>query len=116
MLGLVYPLTYDSKGSIETTDDYPQLVRQSLISCLQTLVEERVMNPEYGLNEYEFTSANNLPNILADFRQTINEAVLPDFPDVAFDLRGRLGDDGCLRVRIQYQVGDEPPDTVELTV
>lgn len=104
-----YPLTIQN-GSLALTSDYPERVRQAIISSLQTEVFERVYEPDYGISDHIFTAVDSLTEVLGSLRDTVSLG-LRDYPDVTFSLRGAIADDGSLAVQVSYQCPDEPPAT-----
>ena len=114
MQGFVYPLEV-SKGSLRLTSDYPTLVKDAIVSSLNTELEERVFRPDYGLDPQEFQAVDNLVTILATCRQAIALG-LEDYPDVDFDLRGRIDDSGMVVVWVVYSVADSVSGNVEVAL
>lgn len=112
MQGIVYPLEV-SKGSLKLTSDYPTLVKNAILSSLNTELEERVFRPIYGLDPQEFQTVDNLVTILATCRQAIALG-LEDYPDVDFDLRGRIDDSGMVVVVVAYSVADSIDGKLEV--
>lgn len=114
MRGFVYPLAING-GTLEVTDHYPTIVKNAIKSGLLTQTEERVMRPEYGLNAQEFQSIQNMSDILAEVRSAIAIA-LEGFSDVSFELRAAINEDGRLDIVVVYQVNEEAPERVEITI
>lgn len=112
--GFVYPFeTY--QGSLKLTSDYPTLVKNAILSSLNTELEERVFRPTYGLDPQEFQAVDNLATVLSTCRQAIALG-LEDYPDVDFDLRGRVDDSGVVEVVVAYSVADSISGSVEVAV
>ena len=105
MLSIVYPLTLQD-GRLVTTSDYAAIVAQSIRSALKTVVEERVMNPLYGLEPLAFNT-EKVPEILASIRATLDLAMATDFPDVHYELYGQPDDTGVLAVLVNYHIAGE---------
>lgn len=102
MASVGYPLSV-SYGSLELTDDYPTIVKQAILSALQTELEERSYVPEYGLPRSEFESVSSIVSMMAICRQAISEG-LEGYSGVTYDLRGSIGDSGLLTLLVSYQV------------
>lgn len=105
MSSLKYPLAI-SDGSVTLTDNYALIVQGAIMSALVTELEERAYRPDYGLPRLEFESVSNLTEIMSICRQTIAEGLV-NYPDVSYELRAALTDDGLLDLSILYEIGDE---------
>lgn len=112
--GFIYPFEV-YQGSIKLTSDYPTLVKNAILSSLNTELEERVFRPTYGLDPQEFQAVDNLATVLTTCRQAIALG-LEDYPDVEFDLRGRVDDSGMVEILVVYNVADSISDSVEVVV
>lgn len=51
---LSHPFRPDARGTLATTDDSQEIVRQSILSILSTRVGERVMLCDYGIPDFAF--------------------------------------------------------------
>ena len=111
MQGFVYPLEV-FRGSLKLTSDYPTLVKNAILSSLNTELEERVFRPTYGL---EFQAVDNLTAIFATIRQAIAEG-LENYPEVSFDLKGRIDDSGMVEVVVGYITPDGLSGSVEVAI
>lgn len=111
--GFNYPLSFDAYGSILLVSDYPERVKQAMLSALLTRLEERVWFPEYGLNDREFRAAYPLPQQLRIIRECLDLA-LAGFPDVSYLLRGAILEGGKVYVEVLYQVAEEEEKSLGL--
>ena len=102
MSSVVYPLQV-VKGSIAITSDYTAIVSQVIKASVMTKLEERVYQPQYGVDERLFSTTEVMPQILADVRRSIDEGLVY-FPGVAFELIGSIGDTGILSLEVVYTV------------
>ena len=114
MQGFVYPLEV-FRGSLKLTSDYPTLVKNAILSSLNTELEERVFRPTYGLDPQEFQAVDNLTAIFATIRQAIAEG-LENYPEVSFDLKGRIDDSGMVEVVVGYITPDGLSGSVEVAI
>lgn len=113
MSSLSYPL-YITYGSLTLTEDYLSIVRSAILSALQTELEERAYHPDYGLPRVEFESVGSLTEIMAICRQAIAEG-LEGYPEVTYELRARINDDGLMELLVAYVV-DETSDSLEVLI
>jgi hypothetical protein len=111
ILGIDYPLTYTDSGSLAIADTYPRLVRNAILTTLQTLKGEQVWRYEFGIDDHELKSINYLPDTLASIRQAM-ELTLKDYPETSVDLSASIEDTGVLRLYVAYQVSDSEPKTL----
>lgn len=114
MKGLQYPLKL-SGGNLETTVTYADLVRNAIYSGLQTKLEERVMRPEYGLDPQEFQTVNSVILVLGVVRKTISDA-LSGYPEVTFEAKASMAEDGLMDILVIYICPDEEPRTLEIRI
>lgn len=112
MQGLIYPLRL-SGGNLETTKNYADLVRNAIYSGLQTKLDERVFRPTYGLDPQEFQIVHSVVIVLGIVRQTIVDA-LEGYPDVTFEAKAAIADDGLMDILVIYICPDEAPRTLEI--
>lgn len=114
MTGLSYPLSV-ANGSLSLTKDYPSLVKEAILSCIWTKQEERVMRPEYGREDSEFISVNNLVDILSSLRQSV-QLGLEGYPDASFELLGGIDDNGLVEIQVIYQCSDGLERSIKVTI
>lgn len=109
---LKYPIAA-ANGSLVLTTDYPGRVKEAVISGLMTIVDERVMRPDFG-RSYEPFDAYRLPDLLRDCRGAVTRS-LADYPEVSFRLTA-TPDDGAVLVTCYYQAPDLDPGEVSTTI
>lgn len=114
MASLRYPLMAD-KGKLVTTEDFPRITGDRIKSAVLTYWEERVYQPDHGIQDPSFKSINDLPSVLADVRRSVSQ-VLETTPEVTFDVLGSITDDGQLYLYIPYVYPDTPEIQVEVTL
>ncbi len=112
--GLSYPLSLNG-GNLAIDSEYPKLVRNAIFSGLLTQEEERVMRPEYGLEPPEFKTVTDVVANLQAIKSKLAIA-LEGYPDVDFELRGAINEDGRMDVIVIYQVSDETPTSLSVTL
>lgn len=111
ILGLDYPLSFSEGGSLAIADTYPRVIRNAILTTLQTLKGEQVWRYQFGIDNHELKSINYLPDTLASIRQAI-ELTLKDYPETKVDLSASISDNGILRLYVAYQVSDVEPATL----
>ena len=112
--GFQYPLEL-SGGNLKVQQDYPQLVRNAILSGLYTQEEERVLRPNYGLNDAVFRSISDTVAMLQSIREKI-ELALETYTGVTFELMGSINDSGLLDVVVVYITPNEAPVTLKATI
>lgn len=103
--GLTYPLQTNGDGGLKTSIDY-DLVREHILSVLETRPYERVMNATYGLTDQVFEVIS--PDLI---NSQISKAILDEVEEVT-DLKviGNYSnaDDGIYEVKIKYSTNGVP--------
>lgn len=100
-----YPLSFKD-GNLKMS--YGSDVRRQNIVCLiETLINERIMNPQYGSELYLFDVIDNLS--LVNFR--IKDAVVRYVPDIDVEVRSRISQAGELLVTITWAFLEETTNT-----
>jgi len=103
-------------GRVLYTGDYPNIIKQNIISAIITYQDERVYRPEYGIDDPVFTAVDTVPGVLGLVKNAIAGALEETFPEVTYTVLGSVNDDGKLDIVVNYRVGDSDPDQVEITV
>ncbi len=104
MTTFTYPIQL-TNGSIALTSDYSRVVPEVIAHILQTKVEERVLNPDFGVSEYTFENAYDLPRMLRSLESSL-AAGLAEYPGITFNLVASLDDSGQVPVTCYYQVDE----------
>lgn len=107
--GLTYPLEVNSNGSLKLSTDL-DLVRQHILSVLETRPYERVLNSSYGLSDLVFETIN--PEFI---NSRIGKAILTQVEEVEdLEINGNHdgGDEGLYSVTILYSVDGIPQSPI----
>lgn len=110
--GIMYPLTV-SNGGLATSVDY-DLVRQHVLSVIQTRWYERVMRASYGTDDYIFQVIN--PALINSQLQIAVEQNVPEVDDVRVNGSWLQGDNGLYDVAISYYVNGAPQPPLSFTL
>lgn len=102
--GFSYPLQIEN-GSLRTSIDF-ELVREHILSVLETRPYERVMNSDYGLSDLVFEVLN--PELI---NSKIYRAIIEQVDEIS-ELRvtgnHSGGEEGVYAVSIRYKVNGIP--------
>ena len=107
---LTYPLCIRD-GRLEVSRD-TDVVKDQILSALETRFFERVMQPRYGTPDLVFESHSGVGVVAERTRQTLAQLI----PQADFDVSGELADSGVYTLRIQYWVARQLQPTLTLTV
>lgn len=112
--GLTYPLEVDINGQLKTSTDY-NLVREHILSVLDTRPYERALRADYGLPDLIFEVINP---ILINSR--ISKAILDEvteLSDLEVDGEWRnTGEEGIYQVKITYFVNGIPQPPISFAL
>ena len=108
--GISYPLQFDTNGRLALSYG-PQSVKESLLSIMQTVLGERMMQPDYGIGA-AFEPINNariteqVKQVIADHEPRI------DPNSLRIQVTGSESQ-GEARVEVYYELtGDATPQTL----
>jgi hypothetical protein len=109
--GFTYPLTLVN-GGLGLSSDF-ELIRQQIMSVLETRPYERIMRPNYGTPDLVFDVAADVALIVERTRIALETQI----PDVAFAIAGNIADDGVCNLSIGWSLNDiaQPPIQYRLT-
>lgn len=115
MSTLRYPLKVH-QGTLMLTDDYPTVVADAIVSCIQTWQGERVWVPGYGRDVDILRTVSNIPDVLGQLRASLDTG-LTEYQDVSYSLASSLPDgSGQLTVYVEYSVPGYDPAVVQVSL
>ena len=110
--GLTYPLTL-SNGSLSVSADI-DLVRQHVLSVVETRWYERVMRANYGTDDFIFQVLK--PSVInSQFQQAIEQDV-PELSGVTVVGDWTRSDGGLYRIIITYYINGVPQPQLSFTL
>lgn len=107
---LTFPLCVKD-GRLEVSKD-ADVVRDQILSALETRFFERVMQPRYGTPDLVFESHSGVGVVAERTRQTLAQLI----PQANFEVSGELADSGVYTLRIQYWIAQQLQPTLTLTL
>ncbi|NDC40618.1 MAG: hypothetical protein EBZ77_03565 [Chitinophagia bacterium] len=109
---LAYPLKIVDGGLATATDT--DVVRDSILSVLETRPFERIMRPQYGTSNLAFEAHPN-PSVVAE---RIRQALELQITDATFEVLGQVNEDGSYLVTITWstQAIEQPPIQYRLVI
>jgi hypothetical protein len=112
--GLTYPLTL-SNGGLATSDDF-DLVRQHVLSVVETRWYERVMRADYGTEDFIFEVLK--PALINSQFQASIERDVTEVEAVTVNGDWTTADSGLYRIIITYYVNGvlQPPLSFTLSI
>lgn len=105
--GIAYRLQVQD-GRLVTHEDFA-LIRDHIISVLETEPYERVMRPLYGTPDFLFRGVSDI-NLIA---QWVRQCLEREIPDVLFAVQGRIADDGFGILAVKWAVDGIPQAPIE---
>lgn len=113
--GLSYPLELDGRGGLKTVEDV-DLVKQQILSVLETLPFERVMRQDYGTPDQILNAMNPILTNLQVKRAL--EMNVPNATSIRVEGDISKADDGVYNLRIYWTHSNtgaiQPPINVQL--
>jgi hypothetical protein len=100
--GIAYRLQIKD-GQLVTHEDF-ELIRDHIISVLETEPYERVMRPGYGTPDFLLRGTRDI-NLVA---QWVRQGLEREIPDVAFAVQGAIADDGAAVLAVRWAVDGQP--------
>jgi hypothetical protein len=104
---LAYPLRIVDGGLATATD--ADLVRDSILSVLETRPFERIMRPQYGTSNLAFEAHPN-PSVVAE---RIRQALELQITDATFEVLGQVNEDGSYLLTINWQLASLPQPAIQ---
>lgn len=104
MSTFAYPLAV-LNGSLVLTSDYTRVVPEVIAHILQTKLEERVLQPDFGISDVEFNNLYDLPRLLRELEESLRFG-LQDYPGVSYRLVGYADDSGSIPVTCYYAIDE----------
>lgn len=105
--GIAYRLQVKD-GQLVTHDDF-ELIRDHILSVLETEPYERVMRPDYGTPDFLLRSVTDI-NLIA---QWVRQCLEREIPDVLFAVQGRIDDGGAGVLVVRWAVDGQPQPPLE---
>lgn len=105
--GIAYRLHMED-GQLVTHEDF-DLLRDHIISVLETEPYERVMRPGYGTPDLLLRGVTDI-NLIA---QRVRQSLEREIPDVLFAVLGRIADDGAGVLVVRWAVDGQPQPPLE---
>ena len=103
---LAYPLcVVDGRLVVSRNEN---VVRDQILSVLETRPLERVMQPAYGTPDLVF-EVHSSPGVIAE---RIRQTLLLSIPNVAFTVVGTIAESGIYELEIQYTVNGQLQPTL----
>lgn len=107
--GIKFPLTVVN-GNLAVTSE-GDLYKGHILSWLKTLPKERVMVPQYGMQDYLFQTIPNISYITT----TVKEGLQQYIPEVSFEVQGAISDTGEVELYIYWSYGGDE-STLKVTL
>lgn len=105
--GIAYRLAIKD-GQLVTHEDI-DLIRDHIISVLETEPYERVMRPDYGTPDFLFQGISDM-NLVA---QWVRQGLEREIPGVLFAVQGSIADDGLGVLVVRWAVNGIPQPPLE---
>lgn len=101
---LKYPLAIDNVSGNLVLVSESDVRKQNIKSLLETLIQERIMRPDYGTPLYLFDTVDNVN--LISFK--IKKAIIDNVPDVDCEVISTLNSQGHLNIVINWIWLEQP--------
>lgn len=111
--GISYPLDLDGDGNLALSQDY-DLVREHIVSVIETRPFERVMRLSYGLPDQTFEIIQ--PEVIDAKIALAIEREVTEVEDLRVFGEWLVGEDGIYNVSIFYSTNGIPQPTIELSL
>ena len=111
--GLSYPLDLDGDGNLAVSTDY-DLVREHIVSVIETRPFERVMRLSYGLPDQTFNVIQ--PEVIDAKIAMAIEREVTEIEDLRVFGVWLAGEDGIYDVSIFYSLNGVPQPKIELSL
>lgn len=111
--GLTFPLQLDGNGNLAVSTDY-DLVREHIVSVIQTRPFERVMRLDYGLPDQTFRVVQ--PEIIDAKIAAAVEKEVTEVEDLRVFGTWLASEDGIYQVSIYYTLDGVPQPPLELSL
>lgn len=108
--GFTYPLTIKNGGLSLSTDF--DLIRQQIMSVLETRPFERIMRPNYGTPDFIFDAVNDVSIIV----ERITIALETQINGPTFAIEGAVNDDGVVTIAVNWSLNDIPQPPIEYRI
>ncbi|ANV88502.1 hypothetical protein [Picosynechococcus sp. PCC 7117] len=104
-----FPLTV-ANGSLQVVSGADR-IRSHILHYLQVFKDERVMRPEYGIDDYLFDNVSNVTAITSDLLAGLNRYI----PEAQFSVNGTVNDLGEVLINI-YWLYEDVESSFEITL
>lgn len=111
--GLTFPLQLDGRGNLSVSTDY-DLVREHIVSVIQTRPFERVMRLDYGLPDQVFRVVQ--PEIIDAKMARAIEKEVTEVENLRVFGTWLASEDGIYNVSIYYSLDGVPQPPLELSL
>lgn len=109
--GISFPLSIDPvKGTLIVAQE-GNLFKGHILSFLLTKPRERVMRPQYGMQDPLFDSIQDMTTISAEIR----EGLISYIPGVEFQVNGSINDQGEAVITVYWSYEDKD-ETITVTL
>jgi hypothetical protein len=99
-----YPIN-TVNGSIQLTTEENKKIPEVIKHILQTEIEDRPLNPEFGIEPVEFNFLQDLPRLLRSLEYSLSYG-LSEYPGVYTSLKGYEDDTGIINVDCYWEYDD----------
>ena len=104
---LAYPLRIVDGGLATATD--ADVVRDSILSVLETRPFERIMRPQYGTSNLAFEAHPNASVVAERVRQALELQIT----EASFAVLGQVNEDGSYLLTINWQLASLPQTAIQ---
>lgn len=111
--GITYPLALNGNGNLAISTDY-DLVREHIVSVIETRPFERVMRADYGLPDQVFKVIQ--PEVIDAKMAKAIEKEVTEIEDLRVVGEWYAGEDGIYNVSITYTLNGVPQPPIELSL
>ncbi|MBD2168069.1 hypothetical protein H6G04_27160 [Calothrix membranacea FACHB-236] len=109
--GISFPLSINPvQGTLNVAQE-GDLFRGHILSFLSTMPRERVMRPQYGMQDPLFDSIQDMTTISAEIR----EGLISYIPGVDFQVNGSINDQGEAVITVYWSYEDKD-ETLVITL
>ncbi|BAY23708.1 hypothetical protein NIES2100_35000 [Calothrix sp. NIES-2100] len=109
--GISFPLSINQvRGTLDVSQE-GELFKGHILSFLLTMPRERVMRPQYGMQDPLFDSIQDMTTISAEIR----EGLISYVPGIDFQVTGNISDQGEAVVNIYWSYEDKD-ETITVTL
>ena len=84
-LGMSYPIISGQQGAFEQTYDSLTNETVKLLNLMHTMVNERVMQPDFGLNLEQYLFENITPDLIQKIEAQVKQKIETWIPNVAIN-------------------------------